>query len=399
VTSVRPTVDDIRAASRLLEGSARVTPVYRSETLSRMCGRSAWLKAENLQRTGSFKVRGAMNRIAELSEGERAAGVVAASAGNHGQAVAWAAHEAGVRATVFMPEEGALAKIEATKGYGAEVRLTGPMLEDALVAALEHADETGAVFLHPFDDPAVVAGQGTIGLELAEQIDELATLLVPIGGGGLAAGIALALHAVRPDVRIVGVQAARCAPLAGSTELGFTIADGIQVKRPGALTRPILETHLAEVVTVTDEQIAEAIVLLLERAKLVVEGAGAASVAALLAGLAGGDGKPVCCLLSGGNIDATVLMQVARHGLTQAGRYLVVRTRVPDRPGQLAALLTRLAAEEGANVVEVQHHREGVDIAVWETELELTLLTRDEPHCRELLGAMREWGYPAERLR
>jgi threonine dehydratase len=297
-----------------------------------------------------------------------------------------------------MPEEGALAKIEATKGYGAEVRLMGPMLEDALVAALEHADETGAVFLHPFDDGAVIAGQGTIGLELAEQIEEIGTLLVPIGGGGLASGIALALGDVRPGVRIVGVQAARCAPLAGSTELGFTIADGIQVKRPGALARSILEGRLADIVTVTDEQIAEAIVLLLERAKLVVEGAGAASVAALLAGLAGGDG-PVCCLLSGGNIDATVLMQVARHGLTQAGRFLVVRTRVPDRPGQLAALLTRLAAEEGANVVEVQHHREGVDIAVWETELELTLLTRDEPHCRELLGAMQQWGYPAERVR
>jgi threonine dehydratase len=297
-----------------------------------------------------------------------------------------------------MPEDAALAKVDATRGYGAEVRQVGAVLQAAIDAALAYATETGAVLVHPFDDALVVAGQGTIGLELAEQLDDLETLVVPVGGGGLAAGIAVALAELRPDVRVVGVQAERCAPLAGGTELGFTIADGIAVKRPGTLTRPILDERLADVVTATDEQIALAIVLLLERAKLVVEGAGAASVAALLAGGVGGDG-PVCCLLSGGNIDATVLIQVARHGLNQAGRYLVVRTRVPDRPGQLAALLTRLAREEGTNVVEVQHHREGVDIAVWETELELTLLTRDEEHCAALLGAMASWGYPVVRVR
>ena len=303
-----------------------------------------------------------------------------------------------MRATVFMPEEAALAKVEATRGYGADVRLEGVMLDDALERALEHAAEVGAVLVHPFDDPLVVAGQGTIGVELVEQVDELETVVVPVGGGGLAAGIAIALGELRPETRVVGVQAARCAPLAGETVLGFTIADGIAVKQPGALTRPILDERLTAVVTVTDEQIALAIVLLLERAKLVVEGAGAAAVAALLAGVVDGDG-PVCCLLSGGNIDATVLVQVARHGLTQAGRYLVVRTRMADRPGQLAALLTRLASEEGANVVEVQHRREGVDIAVWETEIELTLLTRDEEHCRDLLADMASWGYPAVRVR
>jgi threonine dehydratase len=356
------------------------------------------LKAENLQRTGSFKVRGALNRIAALSERERRAGVVAASAGNHGQAVAWAAREAGVAAMVFMPEDAALAKVEATKGYGADVCQIGTELEGALEAALTHASETGAVLVHPFDDPLVVAGQGTIGLELAEHLDELTTVVVPVGGGGLASGIALVLAELRPDVRVLGVQSARCAPLAGETEVGFTIADGIAVKQPGTLTRPILDELLAGVVTVTDEQMALAIVLLLERAKLVVEGAGAASVAALLAGVVPEEG-PVCCLLSGGNIDATVLIQVARHGLTQAGRYLVVRTRVPDRPGHLAALLTRLASEEGANVVEVQHHREGVDIGVWETELELTLLTRDEEHCAALLADMGSWGYPVARVR
>ena len=393
-----PGPDDVLAARRVLAGVARVTPAFPSETLTRRCERPVWLKAENLQRTGSFKVRGALNRIAALSDEERDAGVVAASAGNHGQAVAWAAREAGVRATVFMPEEAALAKVEATRGYGAEVRLEGVMLDDALERALEYVAEAGAVLVHPFDDPLVVAGQGTIGLELVEQLDEVETVVVPVGGGGLAAGIAIALADLRPEVRVVGVQAARCAPLAGETVLGYTIADGIAVKQPGALTRPILDERLAAVVTVTDEQIALAIVLLLERAKLVVEGAGAAAVAALLAGVVDGDG-PVCCLLSGGNIDATVLVQVARHGLTQAGRYLVLRTRMADRPGQLAALLTRLASEEGANVVEVQHRREGVDIAVWETEIELTLLTRDEEHCRALLADMASWGYPAVRVR
>ena len=395
--AARPTLADIRAARERLAGVARTTPVYRSETLSRLAGRTVWLKAENLQRTGSFKVRGAVNRIAALSSDERAGGVIAASAGNHGQAVAWAAREAGVRATVFMPEDAALAKVEATKTYGAEVVLGGDSIDEALEAASAHAIATGAVVVHPFDDPAVIAGQGTIGLELDEQLDEIETLVVPVGGGGLSAGIALAFAELRPSVRIVGVQAERCAPLAGGEPLGYTIADGIAVKQPGTLTRPILNERLADVAVVSDEQLAEAIVLLLERTKLVVEGAGAAPVAALLAGIAGGDG-PVCTLLSGGNIDATVLIQVARYGLTRAGRYLVVRTRVPDRPGQLGALLTGLASH-GVNVVEVQHHREGVDIDVWETEIELTLLTRDDAHCGELLELMTDWGYPATRVR
>ena len=395
--AARPTLADIRSARERLAGVARTTPVYRSETLSRLAGRTVWLKAENLQRTGSFKVRGAVNRIAALSSDERAGGVIAASAGNHGQAVAWAAREAGVRATVFMPEDAALAKVEATKTYGAEVVLGGDSIDEALEAASAHAAATGAVVVHPFDDPAVIAGQDTIGLELDEQLDEIETLVVPVGGGGLSAGIALAFAELRPSVRIVGVQAERCAPLAGGEPLGYTIADGIAVKQPGTLTRPILNERLADVAVVSDEQLAEAIVLLLERTKLVVEGAGAAPVAALLAGIAGGDG-PVCTLLSGGNIDATVLIQVARYGLTRAGRYLVVRTRVPDRPGQLGALLTGLASH-GVNVVEVQHHREGVDIDVWETEIELTLLTRDDAHCGELLELMTDWGYPATRVR
>lgn len=396
--SERPGLADLEAARRRLARSLRVTPVTPSQTLGRLAGRPVYLKAENLQRTGSFKARGAVNRVATLTQEQRRAGVVAASAGNHGQAVAWAARESRVPATVFMPEEAALAKVEATRGYGASVRLVGATLEDALGAAFTYVEETGAFFVHPFDDPVVVAGQGTIGLELDEQLADVECVVVPVGGGGLAAGIALALAALRPGVRVVGVQAERCAPLAGRTELGYTIADGIAVKEPGRLTRPILEELLSDVVTVSDEEIAQAIVLLLERTKLVCEGAGAASVAAVLAGRVPGSG-PVCALLSGGNIDATLLIQVVRFGLTQAGRYLVVRTRVPDRPGQLARLLTRLAAEEGVNVVAVEHHREGLDIAVFETEIELTLLTRDEPHCREILELMAGWGYPAERVR
>jgi threonine dehydratase len=243
----------------------------------------------------------------------------------------------------------------------------------------------------------VIAGQGTLGIELDEQLEDVEAVVVPVGGGGLASGIALALAELRPGVRVVGVQAERCAPLAGRAVVGPTIADGIAVKEPGLVTRPILEERLEGIVTVSDEEIARAIVLLLERAKLVVEGAGAAPVAALLAGRIAGDG-PVCCVLSGGNIDPTMLIQVARYGLTQASRYLVVRTRVPDRPGQLGALLAALA-EHSANVVEVQHRREGVDIAVWETEIDLTLLTRDEAHCLELLDLMESSGYPTQRLR
>jgi threonine dehydratase len=393
----RPAPADIGEAQRLLAGRARVTPVYRSETLGRNCGRPVLLKAETLQRTGSFKVRGAVVKLASLDDAERRAGVVAASAGNHGQAVAWAAREAGLPVTVFMPSDAPLAKVDATRSYGAEVRFAGESIDEALAGARAHADETGATLVHPFDDPRVIAGQGTLGLELDEQLEELETVVVPIGGGGLASGIALALGELRPNVRIVGVQAARCAPLAGGTELGATIAEGIAVKEPGSLTRPILEERLADLVTVSDEEIAQAIVLLLERTKLVVEGAGAAAVAALLAGRTGAGG-PVCVILSGGNIDATLLIQVARYGLTQAGRYLVLRTRVADRPGQLSALLARVAAER-VNVLSVEHHREGMDLAVGDTEIELTLLTRDQAHCAELLERMAEWGYPAERVR
>ena len=391
-----PTVADIEAARRRLEGIARVTPLYGSETLSRLTGHEVHLKAENLQRTGAFKIRGAVNRIATLSDEERAAGVVAASAGNHGQAVAWAAREVGAQATVFMPEDSPMAKVEATANYGAEVVLAGEGFDEALAAALELTDERGATFVHAFDDEQVIAGQGTIGLELAEQLPTAQTVVVPIGGGGLCAGIALALAARAPGVRVVGVQAAACSPLAGSEQLGFTIAEGIAVKHPGELTSAILRDHVERVVTVTDEQISEAIVLLLERVKLVVEGAAAAPVAALLAGKVDGEG-PVVALLSGGNIDPTLLISVMRHGLTLAGRYLVLRTRLVDRPGELIKLLS-LVAEERGNVVAVEHHREGMDLPVTESEVELTLAMRGREHCDELVAALERAGYRAERL-
>jgi threonine dehydratase len=392
-----PTLADIEAARARLASVVRVTPVYPSDTLSRMAGRTVFLKAENLQRTGAFKIRGAVNRIAALSEAERAVGVVAASAGNHGQAVAWAAREIGVAATVFMPQDSPMTKVEATKSYGARVELGGEMFDEALAAAQAYMDETGATFVHPFEDELVIAGQGTIGLELVEQAPDATTVVLPIGGGGLASGVALALRAVRPEVRLVGVQAAACAPLAGGREYGFTIAEGIWVKKPGDLTSAIIREHLDDVVTVTDDEISAAILLLLERCKLVVEGAGAAGLAAVLAGRTGGDG-PVAVVLSGGNIDPSLLISVMRHGLTLGGRYLVIRTRVPDRPGELLKLLS-LVAETRANVVSVEHHREGMSVAVAETEVELTLGTRDEEHIGQLLDEMRRWGYPAERIR
>jgi threonine dehydratase len=395
-TRTAPTLADIRAARERIAGLARITPMSSSETLGRRSGRPVYLKAENLQRTGSFKIRGAVNRIAMLSEAERAGGVVTASAGNHGQAVALAAREAGVKATVFMPQDAPMAKVDATRSYGAEVVLAGVDYDDAQAAA-EEAVEAGATFVHAFEDEVVIAGQGTLGLEIAEQVSDIEVLCVPVGGGGLAAGIVVALKELRPEIRVLGIQAASCAPLAGGGRAGFTIADGIAVKRPGALTSVILEELLEDVVTVTDEEIAQAIVLLLERVKLVVEGAGAASVAALLHGKVPGRG-PACAVLSGGNIDASLLIEVARFGLTRAGRFLVLRTRIDDRPGALAKLLGLLAAER-VNVLSVEHHREGIDLPVTGTEVELTLATRDEEHCEEILDRLAGWGYAVERMR
>jgi threonine dehydratase len=391
-TTTAPGLPEIERARERLEGVARVTPVFPSETLSRLARRPVHLKAENLQRTGSFKIRGAYTKLSNLSSEELAAGVVAASAGNHGQAVAWAARELGARAHVFMPFYSPMAKLDATRSYGAEVEQVGAVWAETLEAASAYVERTRATLVHPYEDTFVIAGQGSIGLEIAEQVDELETVVIPIGGGGLASGISLALRAVRPGLRIVGVRAAGTMP-GGS---GHSIADGIAVKDPGELTMSILDETLDDIVAVSDEQIAEAIVLLAERTKLVVEGAGAAAVAAVLGKLVGGSG-PVLPLLSGGNIDASLMVQVMRRGLALSGRYLVLRTRVVDRPGELAKLLELLAAER-VNVVEVEHQREAAGVPVGYTGIELTLLTRDAEHCEQLLEQMRGWGYPVERL-
>jgi threonine dehydratase len=381
-----PTAADVEAARERLHGVARETPLYPSETFSRLAGRQVFLKAENLQRTGSFKIRGAYNTIATLGEAERGAGVVAASAGNHGQAVAWAAREAGIAATVFMPQDAPMAKVEATRSYGGSTELVGASFEEAVAAAQAHVERTGATLVHAFEDERVIAGQGTIGLELAEQAPEAETVLVPIGGGGLASGIALALKAKRPGVRAIGVI---CQP-------GYTIADGIAVKHPGVLPSSILERVLDDTVQVSDEEISEALVLCVERTKLLVEGAGAVGLAALLAGRVSGSGS-VAVVLSGGNIDATTLISVLRHGLTQAGRFLAIRLLIPDRPGELRNVLDLVARGRG-NVVSVDHHREGRTTTALQTEIELVISTRDEVHCQELLASIRESGYAVERL-
>jgi threonine dehydratase len=383
-----PTLSEIHEARERLAGVARVTPVYGSEAISKLAGRDVCLKAENLQRTGSFKVRGATNKIATLTKGERRPGVVAASAGNHGQAVAWAAREAGIKATIFMPQDAPMAKVEPTKNYGAKAELRGASFEEALDAARAYVESSGATFVHPYEDEKVIAGQGTIGLEIVDQVPDVETVVIPVGGGGLCSGIALALRATKPGVRIVGVQAGL---------EGFTLADGIAVKSVGELTGRILEDNLDDMISVTDEEICSAIVLLLERSKLVVEGAGAVGVAALLSGKAGGEGRALA-VLSGGNIDPTMLISVMRHGLTLSGRYLVLRTRLQDRPGELIKLL-KSVAHERANVVSVEHHREGMDVPVTQSEVELTVAMRDEHHCSVLLESLRSLGYQVERLR
>jgi len=387
MTENAPTLDDIKAAQRRLAGRVWPTPVYGADSLMKETGRETILKAENLQRTGSFKIRGAVNRLALLSEAERAAGVLAASAGNHGQAVAWSARELGIHATIYMPEDAPMAKVEPTLSYGAEVVFDGEGFDAALSAARAKVAETGATFIHAFEDTHVIAGQGTLGIELAEQMPDVGTVLIPVGGGGLAAGVATALRALRPSLRIVGVEVDRGA---------YTIADGIAVKYPGELTMSILDATLDDLVTVSDEQISEAIALLLERSKLLVEGAGAVGIAAMLAGNVGGTG-PVGVVLSGGNIDPTTLISVLRHGLTLAGRYLVMRTRLVDRPGELIKLL-QLVAQERANLVQIEHRREGVTLELGDTGVDLTVVTRNEAHCLQLIATITAHGFPVQRL-
>ena len=389
------TADDIERAADAIAAYARQTPVLPSTRLSRQTGGSIVFKAENLQATGSFKVRGALNRLAALSEDERAAGVLAASAGNHGQAVAWAARRLGTTATVFMPKEAPLAKIAAVREYGGEVELTEGNFDESQTAARAAADADGRVLVHAFDDPAVVAGQGTLGRELLSQVPGLRMVVVPIGGGGLAAGIATAVKAAIPDARVVGVQSDVCAPYAGQAPTGMpsTICDGIAVKRPGAVTGPLVEALVDQVVTVSDDEVAQAMVLLLERSKQVVEGAGAVGVAALLQSRVtpAEDGDTVV-VLSGGNVDAALLAEAIRLGETAAGRRVVLALKIPDRPGGLATLLG-IVARLGANVVDVEHIRDGMDLHVRETAVQLVLQTRGPDHDQQIVEEVTAAGY------
>jgi threonine dehydratase len=383
----------------------RETPVLSSRTLSERAGATVLLKAENLQRTGSFKLRGALSKLTALGD-ECAAGVVTGSAGNHAQAVAYAARARGVPCHVFMPEPAPIAKVEAARELGAEIQMVGATVDDALLAAREFAagDERVA-FVHPFEDPYVIAGQGTIGLELLAQVPDLAQVIVPVGGGGLVSGVAIALKSERPSIEVIGVQAASCAPVRGSLEHGkpvavesaLTIADGIAVKRPGELTLSLIERWVDGVVAVEEDEIAEAMVFLLERAKLVVEGAGAVGAAALLSGrtAAAREGVTVV-LLSGGNVDAGLLAEVARRHESQAGRRLVLLASLPDRPGSLARLLA-LVGELRANLLDVEHIREGFDLHVRETAVQLVLETRGEAHARRVTESVRQAGYAEPR--
>ena len=396
------TAADVERAREAIGDVARHTPVLPSATLTERCGHDVLLKAESLQRTGSFKIRGALNKLSRLGDACRS-GVVCGSAGNHAQALAFAASTRGVPCEVFMPTEAPIAKVEATAALGARVRDGGESVDDCLAAARDRAQEAGLTFVHPFDDPDVVAGQGTLGLELLEDLPGLGTVVVPVGGGGLASGIAIAVKSARPDVRVVGVQVETCAAYPASLRNGtptpvaaaLTIADGIAVKRPGDLTLALVREWVDEVVVVPEDDVAEAMVMLLEKAKLVVEGAGAVGVAALLGGQAkAAAGGPACVVLSGGNVDAGLLATVARRHETEAGRRLVLITRVPDRPGALASLLACVAGA-GGNIVDVEHLREGIDLHVRETGVQLVIETRSREHAGEVLAAVSRSGYAA----
>jgi threonine dehydratase len=394
-----PTLADIEAAREALRDVSIYTPMEESRWLSGIVGGPVLLKAENLQRTGSFKIRGAYLRMSRLSEDERAHGVVAASAGNHAQGVALAAQLLGIKATVFMPEGAPIPKEKATRGYGADVRFEGHSVDDALVAAKAYAAETGAVLIHPFDHVDIVTGQGTCGLEILDQCPEVRTVIVPTGGGGFVAGIATAIKERRPDVRVVGVQAAGAAAYPESLRQGHpvaletmsTMADGIAVGCPGEVPFHAIQKYVDDLVTVSEESLSRALLMTLERAKLLVEPAGAAAVAALLDEPSGFE-TPAVAVLSGGNVDPLLLMRVLRHGMAAAGRYLSFKVRIPDLPGGLARLLGELADVE-ANVLDVVHERTSTHLTLDEVEVALQVETRGPEHADRVLARLRESGY------
>ena len=390
----------INAARRAGAGVVKRTPITESATLSERYGGNVVFKAENLQRTGSFKIRGAMSKLASLGDSVKN-GVVAGSAGNHAQAIAFAARHHNVPCEIFVPAGASLSKMEAVRSYGAILSEGGDSLSDAVAAAQRHADATGMNFCHPYDDPIVVAGQATLGLELLEDISDLSLVIIPLGGGGLTGGVAMALKTFNPKIRVIGVQVRACAPYAGSPAPDgpiVTLADGIAVKMPGAFTRPLIEKYVDEIVVVEEDLVADAMVLLMDRGKLYVEGGGAVGVSALMSGQV----KPAhsgttCVVLSGGNVDLGLLPGLIRRNETKAGRRLILFVRISDRPGGLARLLT-LFAETGANLVEVEHVREGVSLHVRETGIQAVLEVRSREQAVEVLAAVRNAGYEADEV-
>lgn len=390
----------IEAAQRAGLGVVKRTPITESAALSERYGGNVVFKAENLQRTGSFKIRGAMSKLASLGDSVKN-GVVAGSAGNHAQAIAFAARHHNVPCEIFVPAGASLSKMEAVRSYGAILSEGGDTLSDAVAAAQRHADATGMNFCHPYDDPVVVAGQATLGLELLEDISDLSLVMIPLGGGGLTGGVAMALKTFNPKIRVIGVQVRACAPYAGSPPPDgpiVTLADGIAVKMPGTFTRPLIEKYVDEIVVVEEDLVADAMVLLMDRGKLYVEGGGAVGVSALMSGqIKPAQTGTTCVVLSGGNVDLGILPGLIRRNETKAGRRLILFVRISDRPGGLARLLT-LFAETGANLVEVEHVREGVSLHVRETGVQAVLEVRGRDHADEVLAAVRNAGYEADEV-
>jgi threonine dehydratase len=397
-------LDDILAARERIDADIVHTPSTRAPSFSDLVPGRLLFKLENLQRTGSFKDRGSLNRLLHLDDEERRRGVVTASAGNHAQAVAWHAARLGIPATVVMPETAPLIKVANTRRYGARVVQRGSILDDAAVEARRLVDEEGLVMIHPFDDPRVVAGQGTVGLEIAEQVPHADLVVVPVGGGGLVSGTAIALKSRRPDVRVVGVETEAAPSASASRDAGRivkirsadTIADGIATKQVGDLTFALMERWVDDLVTVAEEDIASAILLLLERKKTVADGAGAVGLAALVSGaIPVGDGQTVVVVLSGGNIDVNIVSRIIERGLVADGRIARLAVKVTDRPGSLAAL-TRTVANLGANVLEIRHRRGFADISVGDVEIVMHLETRGRDHVDELMDAIRDLGHRVE---
>lgn len=396
-----PSISDIRAARERISSSIVLTPCTPSVAFGEMFGGRAWFKFENLQRTGSFKERGALNRLLQLTEAERASGVIAASAGNHAQGLAYHASRLGIRATIVMPERTPLIKVANTEGFGARVVLHGASYDEAYAEALAIRDREGLALVHPFDDPAVIAGQATVGLELLEQCPEMDVIIVGVGGGGLISGIGAAVKAVRPEVRVVGVEAAVLPAALRAREAGErvtipaaeTIAEGIAVRTIGELTFPLIEEHVDDLVTVSEEEIAGSVLLLLEREKTLAEGAAAATLAAVVGGHLGDlSGRNVVMVLSGGNLDVKLLSRIIERGLLRDGRLAHLEVRVRDRPGALATL-TGIIAEQGANVLRLDHRRGTQALWLTEAEVSLTLETRGRAHVEEMVAAMRSAGY------